>query len=444
MHYAFPMAAVTFFTILIAGGVRSTPGVVTVALEAEFGWSRATVSGAVALSLFLYGALGPFAASFMRSHSLRLTVLAALLLLTLGTALTTAMQTPAHLYLLWGVIVGFGSGVIAPVLGKVISGRWFAKGAGTAMGLFSASAQTGQVVLAPLLGALVEKHGWRSASTAMASVAGAAILPVLLVMKDHPEEVGARAYGALPTAEEDPAGVQDAAPPPPPPSPAAPLRDIFLLPLVELGGLGQRADFLLLALSFFVCGASTNGLIGVHLVPACVDAGMTETESAGFLAVIGVFDIVGTVVSGWLTDRCSSRGLLCCYYFFRGAALIFLPWALRLGPAALWPYAVVYGLDWVATVPPTAQLCVECFGKERSNVAFAWVLFFHQVGAAAASAGAGAARTAQGSYAQAFFASGGLCILTAALVLFIPVGKAGVGGALAGQAPQPQGELTEK
>jgi sugar phosphate permease len=415
MHYAVYIAAITFLTIFVAGGIRSAPGVLTVALETEFGWSRATISGAVALSLFLYGALGPFVATFMRLYSLRRTVLVALLFLIFGTTLTIVMTTPVHLYLLWGLIVGLGSGVVAPVLGKVISGRWFSKGASTAMGLFSASAQTGQVLLAPALGALTERYGWRSASIALAIVAGAAILPVLLGLKDHPEEIGVRAYGAIPTEAEDAVRA---------PSPSASptqLRDIFTLPFVELRRLVQRRDFVLIALSFFVCGASTNGLIGVHLVPACVDSGLTETSSAGFLAVIGIFDIVGTLISGWLTDRWgNSRRLLSFFYFFRGAALIFLPWALRLGPAALWPYAVVYGLDWVSTVPPTAQLCVECFGKESSNVAFAWVLFFHQVGAAAASAGAGAARTSLGTYSHVFFASGGLCILTAALVLLIP------------------------
>jgi predicted MFS family arabinose efflux permease len=410
MHYALIIAVTTFTLIFVAGGIRSTPGVLTVALEREFGWSRATISGAVALSLGLYGALGPFVAAFFRFFSLQRTVVCALLVLAVAVSLTTAMRTAWHLYVLWGLLVGVGSSVVAPVLGKVVASRWFEARAGLAMGLFSASAQTGQVALAPALGALVERFGWRIAAAAMAGVAGAAVVPAVVLLRDSPASVGCAPYGAKPVVE--------GAPPPPPPPPPS-FSAIVVGPCGELLHLLRDSNFLLLSASFFVCGASTNGLIGVHLVPACVDVGLSETASAGFLAVIGVFDILGTLFSGWLTDRCDSRHLLCFFYFFRGAALVLLPLALSAGQAALWPFAVVYGLDWVATVPPTAALCTHCFGKERSNVAFAWCFCAHQIGAAAASAGAGGVRTALGSYSLIFYASGGLCVITAAAVLCV-------------------------
>ena len=430
MHLAFSVALATILIIFVGGAVRATPSIIIAALELEFGWTRALISGAVSLSLLLYGLMGPFAASFMRLYSLQCTVVAALLCLAAGTALTRAMALPVHLYLLWGVVVGAGSGIVAPVLGKVVANRWFAKGAGLVMGLFSASAQTGQVVLAPALGALTERWGWRSAAAAMAAVALAAVAPALLLLRDSPQGCGVAAYGAVadpPLSAAEEGGAVDAPaplpqPPPAPPPPSA-LAAIFLAPVAELCALVYERDFLLLALSFFVCGASTNGLIGVHLVPACVDEGMSETASAGFLAVIGVFDIFGTIASGWLSDRVSSRLLLCIFYFLRGAALLLLPLALRAGPAGLYPFAVIYGLDWVSTVPPTAALCTLCFGKERSAVAFGWVLCAHQVGAAAASAGAGVARTLLASYTQVFYASGALCICTAGLVLLIGGGK---------------------
>ena len=427
MHYAFTIAATTIFLIFVAGGIRSTPGVLTVSLEREFGWSRATISGAVAVSLGLYGALGPFVATFFRFFSLQRTVVAALLLLVVAVSLTVAMRAPWQLFALWGLLVGVGSSVVAPVLGKVVASRWFEARAGLAMGLFSASAQTGQVALAPALGALVERFGWRAASAAMAAVAGAAVLPAVALLRDSPASLGLAPYGAAPSdgAPPPPPLVPPVPPPPPPPSL---LSAIVVGPCTELFRLLRSADFLLLAFSFFVCGASTNGLIGVHLIPACVDSGLSETASAGFLAVIGMFDILGTLLSGWLTDRCDSRRLLCFFYFFRGAALLLLPLALAAGQAALWPFAVVYGLDWVATVPPTAALCTQCFGKERSNVAFAWLFCAHQLGAAAASAGAGGARTALGSYTLVFYAAGGVCVLAAASVLCVRRRRGAGGG----------------
>jgi predicted MFS family arabinose efflux permease len=375
-------------------------------------------------------------AVFFRFYSLQRTVICALATLAASVALTTAMAAPLHLYLLWGLLVGLASGVVAPVLGKVVASRWFEGGAGLAMGIFSASAQTGQVVLAPALGALVERFGWRAAAAAMAGVAGAAVAPAALLLRDSPAAMGLAPYGAPPPGSGGPALPPPPPPPPPPEARRPSLAAIFWGPCAELRRLAADADFLLLAFTFFVCGGSTNGLIGVHLVPAAVDSGLTETASAGFLAVIGVFDIAGTLLAGWLTDRCDARRLLAFFYFFRGAALVLLPLALAAGQAALWPFAVVYGLDWVATVPPTAALCSSCFGRERSNVAFAWLFCAHQLGAAAASAGAGAARTALGSYSAAFWAAGGLCVLAAGAAL-----RVGQPGAAAPQKAEESGPL---
>ena len=403
LHYAWVVAAITFLTLLVAAGLRSTPGVLIVPLEAEFGWSRATISFAIGLNIFLYGLIGPFAAAVMDRFGLRRTMLGALALIAGGVALTPLMTRPWQLILLWGVVVGIGSGSTALVLGATVVARWFATQRGLVMGILTASTATGQLIFLPVLASLAENYGWRSVSLTVAGVA-IALLPVIaLAMRDRPEEIGLTRYGAA--ADEKPAVTVRG-------NPAT--RALIVL----RDGL-RSGDFWLLAGSFFICGASTNGLIGTHLIPACLDHGIPPVAGASLLAAMGIFDLVGTTLSGWLSDRCSNRGLLAWYYGLRGLSLIYLPFAFDISFYGLSLFAVFYGLDWIATVPPTIRLATRAFGNEQGPIMFGWIAAAHQLGAALAAFVAGALRVELGTYLQAFMLSGLLCLLAALMVLFI-------------------------
>jgi MFS family permease len=403
VHYAWVVAGVTFLTLLCAAGFRATPAVLIVPLQHEFGWDRATISVAVSINLILFGLSGPFAAALMQRFGIKQVMIGALLLVAAGAALTTLMGAPWQLYLLWGVVVGTATGAVASVLAATVAARWFVKGRGLVMGLLSASTASGQIGFLPFLAVLISISGWRAAALAVAAAALLLIPPILLLMKNRPEDVGLRAYGA--TADD----VRTV-------SRGNPIA-------ISLRGLQQGAQsgsFWLLAGSFFVCGASTNGLIGTHLIPAAMDHGMSEVTAASLLATVGLFDIVGTIFSGWLTDRWNSRWLLCWYYSLRGLSLFVLPFALRSTGVALIVFVVFYGLDWVATVPPTASLAVEIFGVETGSVVYGWIFAAHQFGAAFAAFGAGAIRTWTGDYFPAFVASGVLCLIAATLVINVP------------------------
>ena len=403
LHYAWVVAGVTFLTLLAAAGVRATPGVLIVPLEAEFGWSRATISFAVGVNIFLYGLIGPFAAAVMDRFGLRRTMLAALALIAAGVALTPLMTQPWHLVLLWGVVVGAGSGTTALVLGATVAARWFAVRRGLVMGVLTASTATGQLVFLPLLASIAVNHGWRMVSLVVAGVAVAMIPVVALLMRDRPGDIGLGPYGADPGAM---------------PASAAHGNPAMTALLALLDGLRSR-DFWLLAGSFFICGASTNGLIGTHLIPACVDHGIPEVKGAALLAAMGIFDFIGTTVSGWLSDRWSNRGLLVWYYGLRGLSLVYLPFAFGASFYGLPLFALFYGLDWIATVPPTVRLTAQIFGASRGPIMFGWIAAAHQLGAAIAAFGAGALRSALGTYLEAFMLAGLLCLGAALMVLFI-------------------------
>ena len=354
VHYAWVVFAVTFITLLAASGTRSTPGVLMVPLEEEFGWSRATISLAVSVNLILFGLVGPFAAAMMERWGIRPVVASALLFIAAGAGLTTFMSEPWQLYLLWGIVVGLGAGTMATVFAATVANRWFVQRRGLVVGLLTAASATGQLIFLPFLGYLAQEQGWRYVSLTVAISTLAVVPVVLLFLRNRPEDVGLRAYGAT---ESDPIA-------PPRGNPIA----------VAFNGLAMASgnrNFWLLAATFFICGASTNGLIGTHLIPASVDHGMAEVTAASLLAVVGVFDVIGTTLSGWLTDRVDSRKLLFAYYGLRGLSLMFLPIAFGLPNFALILFIVFYGLDWVATVPPTITLASQTFGRAagRSSTA---------------------------------------------------------------------------
>lgn len=408
LHYAWIVAGVTFVTLLAAAGARAAPSVMLQPIGNEFQWSRAKVSSIVSVNIFLYGLVGPFAAALYQSLGLRRTMLLAMALIGTGYGLSTQATHYWQFILLWGVVVGVGSGMAATVLGAAVANRWFTERRGLVMGLLTASAATGQLIFLPSFAAAVTRDGWRSAPMIVA-VASALALPVIwLFMRDQPADAGVRPYGE--TGAVDKVQV-----------PATTGVNPARRALTVLGEAVKVRDFWLLAGSFFVCGASTNGLIGTHLVSAAIDCGIPEVKSAGLLALMGIFDLAGTTASGWLSDRYNCRYLLFGYYGLRGLSLLFLPSAL-VGPSTwLLIFAVFYGLDWIATVPPTVRLCGEVFGREKASIVFGWVVATHQLGAAFAAYMAGALRTISGSYALAFTSAGALCLIAAVGVL--PIGR---------------------
>ncbi len=401
-HYSWIVLAITFVVLLVGACIRSTPGVLIIPLEREFGWSAATISAAVAINIFLYGMIGPFAVAVMERFGLRRSVCGALLLLACGVILTVFMRTSWQLMLLWGVVVGSGSGMVALVLGATVANRWFVKRRGLVMGVLTASSATGQLVFLPVLASLATNHGWRTVSVAVAAAALLLTPVAAFLLRDRPSDLGLAPYGGeavlpLVRSTQNPAWRALSA-----------LRDG-----------SRKLDFWLLAGSFFICGASTNGLIGTHLIPSCADHGIPEVTAASLLAVMGIFDFIGTTASGYLSDRFDSRFLLAWYYGLRGLSLLFLPYAFDLSFYGLPVFAVFYGLDWIATVPPTLKLAGKAFGDANAALMFGWIAAAHQIGAASAAWLAGIVRTETGDYAPAFIAAGMLCIAAAMMVTLI-------------------------
>jgi sugar phosphate permease len=399
LHWAWVVAAVSFVAILGAAGFRSVPGVMMNPLHHEFGWSHGTVGLAMSVNMTLFGLTAPFAAALMDRLGVRPVLAAALVLIATGSALSVAMTASWQLVLLWGVLVGVGTGAISMGFVATVATRWFEQRRGLVTGVLTAASATGQLIFLPVVAEVTTRHGWRWASLIVAAAAVAVVPLVLVFMRNYPQDLGLRAYGATSSV---PAEV-----------PTGSFRAAF-----DGLRIGARVPaFWLLAGSFAICGMTTNGLIGTHFIPAANDHGMPSTVAAGLLATIGVLDVAGTVFSGWLTDRVDPRLLLVVYYAGRGVSLLLLPSLLspRAEPST-WVFIVFYGLDWVATVPPTIVLCRNYFGS-RSPVVFGWVFASHQLGAALAAAGAGWIRDLRGDYDLAFYVAAGLCAVAALLCL---------------------------
>ncbi|MCA1552853.1 MAG: MFS transporter [Chloroflexi bacterium] len=421
VHYAWFVAAFTFLTMLVTAGIRSVPGVLIIPLEGEFGWSRATLSLAVSINLLVYGLCGPFAAALMERLGMRRMMVSALVILGGAIALTTQMREAWQLQLLWGLVVGLGTGAMAGWLSATVANRWFVERRGLVVGLLTASNATGQLVFLPILAAIAVSVGWRSAVVLVAGAALVLIPFVVIFIRNFPEDLGLRAYGAK---QSDPV------------TPRAPTTgNPFASALRTLQMCLRSRDFQLLAGSFFICGASTSGLIGTHLIPASVEHDIPEVTAASLLALIGIFDLIGTTVSGWLSDRYDNRKLLLTYYSLRGLSLLLLPYAFGTGLFSLALFVVFYGLDWVATVPPTVRLTADLFGKQKVGTTFAWIFASHQLGSAAAAFGAGALRTWLGDYQASFMAAGVLCLIAAGMV--IRIGRAAPKAEVLRRVPAP-------
>jgi predicted MFS family arabinose efflux permease len=406
--YAGIVAAITFVALLVSAGLRSAPGVMMLPLEQHFGWDRATISAAAAIGIMLYGLVGPFAAALMLSFGIKRTMLAGLALMSVATFSSLWMSEPWHYVLSWGVFSGIGSGAVASVLGAAVVNRWFATRQGLVMGMLTASTATGALVFLPLLAWLSEGGAWRPVALAV-SIASACVIPlVLLFMPERPQDVGVRRFGETDASAPPPALKQAATP---------------ALAFTALFRASKSPTFWLLFGTFFVCGLTTNGLVGTHLIAFCGDHGIAPVQAAGLLSLMGLFDLFGTTASGWLTDRYDPRKLLFVYYGLRGLSLLALPF-LDFSASSLLIFAIFYGLDWIATVPPTVKLANVHFGERDAPVVFGWVMVGHQIGAATAAFGAGAVRAWTGTYTPAFLVAGAFGLVAAVAILAARTEKA--------------------
>lgn len=402
-HFSWIVVAVTFLTMLTSAAALGLPGVLLQPLSKEFGWNTDQISSALAIRFILFGLIGPFAAIFMERFGLRNVICLALTLVAACMALSTQMTQLWHLFLLWGLVLGVGTGMTALVLGAVVANRWFETRRGLVIGILTASSATGQLIFLPVAAWLIEHHGWRMAVIPVfISCAVVAVLAFLFI-RNRPHELGLIAYGA------DPNSVLPVVP--------SATHVTMWEPLRVLASVSGNRTFWVLAGTFFICGLSTSGLIQTHFISLCGDNGLAAVPAAGVLAMMGAFDFVGTILSGWLSDRYDNRKLLFWYYGLRGLSLFWLPHsAFTLYGLSL--FALFYGLDWIATVPPTVKLAGAAFGRERAGMIFGWIFAAHQLGSAVAAYGAGLTRTLLLTYTPALYAAGGACLF-AALIIFM-------------------------
>jgi MFS family permease len=404
VHYGWVVVAVTFLTMLVTAAAMSAPGVLIVPLEQEFGWDNAEISTALAIRLMLFGLFGPFAAAFMNRFGIRRVIVCAITLISAGLLASLAMTQVWQLIFLWGIVVGVGTGLTAMVLAATVATRWFNHRRGLVLGMLGASSATGQLIFLPLIAELTTRYGWRMALVFVCVILALTAIVVITLMRDRPADLNLPLYGETAVT--------------PPPDAGVGLVSLLLSPLVVLKDVSRSPVFWVLFGTFFVCGSSTNGLIQTHFITLCHDYGLAAVGAASVLAMMGFFDFFGTIGSGWLSDRFDNRYLLAWYYGLRGLSLLYLPFT-NFTFYGLSLFAVFYGLDWLATVPPTVKLTADRFGRERAGMVFGWVFAGHQIGAASAAFGAGFTRTEFSTYLPAFFTAGMLCIIAALAVLMI-------------------------
>ncbi|ATN33944.1 MFS transporter [Rhizobium sp. ACO-34A] len=404
IHYGWVVAGITFLTMLATAGTMGSAGVLIAPLSREFGWTTEEISSAMAIRLALFGLLGPFAAALMNHFGMRAVIGVALTLIGGGILLSFRMTELWEMVVLWGVVVGIGTGMTALVLGATVATRWFHARRGVVVGLMTVSNATGQLIFLPLLASLTEAYGWRVALSLNVVVLALAMVIVLALMRNYPADLGLAPYGSR---ELQPAPIRSAR-----------LSSLLVAPIAALREASVKPVFWILFFTFFVCGLSTNGLIQTHWISICGDYGVAAVSAAGMLAMIGIFDFIGTLGAGWLSDRFDNRWLLFWFYGLRGLSLIFLS-ASGFDYLTLSIFAVFYGLDWVATVPPTVKLTVENFGRDKANIVFGWIFAAHQLGAATATFGAGYIRTDYETFLPAVYIAGFMCLLAALSVLAI-------------------------
>ncbi|OZM56020.1 MFS transporter [Lottiidibacillus patelloidae] len=405
IHFSWFILVITFFSIIIAGIIRSSSGVFIVPFEAEFGWDRSMISLAFALSLFLYGFSGPFMAALIEVLGLKKMMVYAMMTLIVGVFLTYFMDQSWHLIIIWGIIIGLGSGLFLTVLSPYVANYWFEKRKGLALGILTASTATGQLILLPLLAYIVENYSWRWAISLILIVSSFMFIIIILFMRNTPQEIGLLPYGRTEGSNR---------------SAKTNKNNPITIAFKTLKDALRVKEFWLLAGSFFICGLSTSGLIGTHFIAYCFSFGITVVAAASLLSFMGIFDIIGTTISGWLSDRYDNRWLLFWYYLLRGASLVLLPFALMKGSFTLLIiFSIFYGLDWIATVPPTVNITRQVFGVEKSGIVYGWIFASHQVGGAVAAFAGGLFYKLFNSYTWAFILAGIFCLLASSFVLLI-------------------------
>jgi len=404
IHYGWVVIAVTFLTMLVTAGAMGAPGVLIVPLEKEFGWDTAQISSALAIRLVLFGMLGPFAAAFMNRFGIRRVILTALILIAGGLLASLAMTRLWQLIMLWGGVVGVGTGLTAMVLAATVATRWFNHHRGLVIGMLSASNATGQLVFLPMMAELTERFGWRTALVFVCGALAFTALVVMLLMRDRPYDLKLPLYGETAVT--------------PRPAEGTGLVSLLMAPINVLREAARTPVFWVLFGTFFICGLSTNGLIQTHFITFCSDYGLAAVTAAGVLAMMGIFDLAGTIGSGYLSDRFDNRWLLFWYYGLRGLSLLYLPFS-SFTFYGLSLFAMFYGLDWLATVPPTVKLAADRFGREKAGMVFGWVFCGHQLGAATAALGGGLSHTYLGTYLPSFYVAGAMCIVAALSVLML-------------------------
>ncbi len=399
IHYGWLVVVVIFLVLLTIAGIRSIPGLVIKPLEDEFDWSRSAISFAIAVSILMSGLGGPFSGKLISRFGPMRLLVGALTVAALASGALVWLQNIVQLTVIWGVVVGLMSGVLGIPLGAALASQWFVARRGVVVGVLGAGSSAGALIWVPIFMNVTVESGWR-----MAMLLGAVLLLilvplVLLVVRDSPKAVGIQAFGA------DRAPANDA---------------VEAQRTTSMSAALRTRDWWLLAGSFFVCGYTSNGLIGTHLIPHAVEHGFTENVAAGALALIGAFNVVGTIGSGYLTDRFNPRRLLAMYYAFRAASLVLLPSVTT--ETGLIFFAVLFGLDYIATVPPTVALTAERFGRASLATVFGWITFSHMVGGAIASYASGVSRDLFGDYTLAFIVAATFGFIAAGLSLQVSRG----------------------
>ncbi len=395
LFYGWVIVGIVAVVLLVTAGARSAPGAFLLEMEKDTGWSRGTLSFATSLGLILFGLGGPISGALMARFGVRNITVLALVLTAASMALSSLIKTQLELNLFFGLLSGMGTGLVASVLGATIANKWFLERRGLVTGIFGASTSAGQLVFYPVLTNLAVSVGWRNGALILALIAIAIVIPALVLIRNDPADVNQRPYGA-----------KDG--------------DMTRAPAPDVGVMRRAlisTDFWLLAVTFYICGATSNGLIGQHLIPHAVDHGLTQPVAANIVALMGAFNFIGTIASGWLTDRYDPRKLLLCYYSFRGISLLFLPYMHDIGGLSI--FAILFGLDYIATVPPTIMLVAKTFGRQNVGIVYGWVFAAHQLGAAGAAWVGGVSRDALGDYGMAFMVAGAIAVLAGFLVLGI-------------------------
>ncbi|MFS0779276.1 MFS transporter [Neobacillus sp. 3P2-tot-E-2] len=405
IHYSWFILSITFFSIIVAGIVISSSGVFIDSFENEFGWDRSVIALAFAISLFLYGISGPFIAALLDGIGLKKMMIVSMATLLTGIMLTFIMNQSWQLIIIWGFIIGLGSSLFLTVLSPYVANHWFEKRRGLAVGILTASTATGQLILLPVLAIIINNYSWRWAIGLIMILSFIMLVIIFLFMKNSPKDVGILPYGLEEETQE---------------SDEVQKKNPIVIAFNGLLDAVKVKEFWLLAGSFFICGLSTNGLIGTHFVSYCISFGVPLVTAASFLSFMGVFNLVGTTLSGWLSDRFDNRWLLFWYYSLRGASLVLLPYSLSEGSITMLViFTIFYGLDWIATVPPTISISRQIFGKNKSGVVYGWIFASHQAGAAVAAFGGGIIYKFFNSYTWAFFLAGVFCLLASLFVIII-------------------------